>query len=547
MLGLILVFSCVCFVLAYFLYGRFLDRRFRIDNSRPTPAHTMTDGVDYVPARAPVLLGHHFSSIAGAGPFIGPIIAGVAFGWVPVLIWVVLGSIFVGGVHDYAALAASIRHQGRSIADVAREELSPLARRLFLVFVWLALVYVLVVFIDLTSLTFKHDGGVASSSLIYVVLAIAFGVGINRLRLRLSVASVIFVPLMFLGIYLGQKAPIEPAMLPVLFDDPRKTWAVILVAYCFVASVTPVWILLQPRDYLSSFLLYASVLAGFAGLVFGRIPQKYPAFVAWSGEGIGSLFPFLFITVACGAVSGFHSLVASGTSSKQLNCEADARRVGYGAMLLEGVVAVMAMSAVMMLGRGDPVLKQQPLAVFAAAMGRFFEVIHLPAAAGRHFGFLAVSTFVLTTLDTATRIGRYVLQELFGMKGGSGRMLATGLTLVLPAILVLITLHDHAGNPVPAWKLIWPVFGATNQLLATLALIVIFAWLGRLSESRLFVGIPMVLMVGVTLTALAMLIWKFGRQPVGIAAVVLFLLALVLIWEGGRVVLRSRAGFRSHG
>jgi carbon starvation protein len=539
-LALILVFSCVCFVLAYFLYGRFLDRRFCIDNCRPTPAQTMPDGVDYVPARAPVLLGHHFSSISGAGPIVGPIIAGIAFGWVPVLIWVVLGSIFVGGVHDYAALTASIRHQGRSIADVASEELSPLARRLFLAFVWLALVYILVVFIDLTSLTFKQDGGVASSSVIYIVLAVVFGLAIHRLGLRLGVATAIFVPLVFLGIYLGQRTPLDPGGFRFFFEDPRKTWSVILVGYCFVASVTPVWALLQPRDYLSSFLLYASVLAGFLGLLLGGIPQRYPAFVAWSGEGVGTLFPFLFITVACGAVSGFHSLVASGTSSKQLSCEKDARRIGYGSMLLEGVVAVIAMCAVMMVGRGDPSLKQQPLAIFAAAMGRFFEAIRLPGELGQHFGFLAVSTFILTTLDTATRIGRYVLQELFGWRGGSGRAVATVVTLALPALFVLITLRDATGNPIPAWRLIWPVFGATNQLLATLALLVIFAWLGRLAQPRRFVMIPTLLMIGVTLAALGILVTRFGHRPVGIAAVVLFLLALVLIWEAARVVLRAK-------
>lgn len=541
MLAFILVISCLCFVLGYHFYGRYLDRRFCIDNERPTPAHTMPDGVDYVPARAPVLLGHHFSSISGAGPIVGPIIAGVAFGWFPVLLWVILGSIFVGGVHDYAALMASVRHQGRSIADVARQEVSPLARKLFLAFVWLALVYILVVFIDLTALTFKQDGGVASSSVIYIALAILFGLGINRLGLKLGVATAVFVPLVFLGIYVGQRVPIESGMLPAFLDDPGKTWAVILLAYCFVASVTPVWILLQPRDYLSSFLLYASVLAGILGLLLGGIPARYPAFVAWSGEGVGALFPFLFITVACGAVSGFHSLVASGTSSKQISCEKDARRIGYGSMLLEGVVAVIAMSGVVMLARGDPALKAQPLAVFAGAMGRFFEVIGLPGALGHHFGFLAVSTFILTTLDTATRIGRYVLQELLGLGGGSGRVIGTVVMLVLPAILVLITLHDEAGNPVPAWRLIWPVFGATNQLLATLALLVIFAWLGRMAQPRLFVAFPTLLMIGVTLTGLGILVTRFGGKPVGVAAVILFVLALVLIWEAARVVVRRRS------
>ena len=539
MLAIVLVCSCVCFIVAYRVYGRFLDRRFAIDNDRPTPAHTMPDGVDYVPARAPVLLGHHFSSISGAGPIVGPIIAAAAFGWAPVLAWIVVGSIFVGGVHDYASLTASIRYGGRSIADVAREVISPTARRLFLAFVWLALVYILVVFVDLTARTFVSSGGVATSSLLYIGLAVLFGWILHRTGIGLAAASIVFVPLLFLGIYLGRLAPIPPDALPALFGDPGKTWAVLLVGYCFVASVTPVWALLQPRDYLSSFLLYACVLAGVGGLLLGGLPARYPAFVAWTGEA-GAVFPFLFITVACGAVSGFHSLVASGTSSKQLNCERDARRIGYGSMLLEGVVAVMALSAVMLVGRDDPILGRQPLAVFAAAMGRFFAALHLPAAAGEHFGFLAVSTFILTTLDTATRIGRYVLQELLGFRGASGRALATVATLALPAVLVLVTLHDDAGAAVPAWKLVWPVFGATNQLLATLAFLVVFAWLGRSGGGRFFVAAPTLFMLAVTLTGLGILVMRFGGRPVGVAAVVLFILAVVLVVEAVRTAFRER-------
>ncbi|RKY87437.1 carbon starvation protein A [candidate division KSB1 bacterium] len=530
-LAVILLVGVVLFLLAYLFYGRWLVKTYGLKKDNPTPSHALYDSIDYVPAKASVLLGHHFSSIAGAGPIVGPIIAAVAFGWLPTLSWIILGAIFIGGVHDFSALVASIRHQGRSIADIAKDYLSPHTRRLFLAFVWLTLVYVLIVFIDLTATTFKQNGGIATSAFLYILFALTFGFSLYRLNMHLTIATVLFVALVFLGIFIGQRFPLKAEFLPSLFGDVKKTWSIVLIGYCLIASIMPVWILLQPRDYLCSYLLYVSVIVGFVGLLFGGYAINYPSFTYFHSPELGTLFPILFITVACGAISGFHSLVASGTSSKQIDKENHARPIGYGGMLIEGLVALIALSTVVMVTKGNPVLKQSPLQIYAAGMGRFFEVFGLSAKLGQSFGLLALSTFLLTTLDTATRIARYVFQEFFAIQQKNFRYLATVATLVLPVIFALITLHDSAGNPIPAWKIIWPVFGATNQLLAALTLLIIFVWLNRLKKKTLFISLPMVFMLIVTLTALFMLILRFQFTIVGIVALILFILALFLIYE----------------
>ena len=409
--------SAILFTVAFFTYGRFLERRFDIDNRRATPSHTDYDGVDRVPAHPAVLFGHHFSSIAGAGPIVGPIIAAVAFGWAAPLVWVLIGAIFIGGVHDFSALIASVRNRGRSIADIARESMSPLAYRLLLVFMWLALVYVLTVFTDLTATTFVQDGGVATSSWLFVALAICFGFCIYRLKIPVLWATLVFVPLVFVGIWIGQRFPIPSGWIETSLGwNPLKAWSVLLIVYCLVASVTPVWILLQPRDYLSSFLLYASLALGLVGIVFGGFEVQFPAFITWQSADLGPLFPIVFITVACGACSGFHSLVASGTSSKQLDKETDARTVGYGAMLVEGLVAVIALATVMMLAGDDPLKNKAPLTVYGTGISQFANVIGIPRELGFSFGLLALSTFILTTLDTATRLGRYIFEEFFQLR-----------------------------------------------------------------------------------------------------------------------------------
>lgn len=541
MILIILLVAAAMFIAAYFLYGRFLNKRYDIDDNRPTPSHADYDGIDRVPAHKAVLLGHHFSSIAGAGPIVGPIIASVAFGWLPALIWIVIGSIFIGGVHDFSALIASVRHKARSIAEIARQYMSPLAYKLFLLFIWLALVYVLTVFTDLTATTFAQDGGVATSSLLFMLLALGFGIFVYRLKLPVLWSSLIFVPLVFVAVWLGQQIPIGSSIVPLLIaGDPAKTWSIVLIVYCFIASTTPVWILLQPRDYLSSYLLYASVLGGFLGIMFGGFSIQYPAFTTFWVPNVGSLFPILFITVACGACSGFHAVVASGTSSKQINKESDTRPVGYGAMLIEGLVAVIALATVIMLAGSDALTGKAPLVIYGTGIGKFLAVFGIPEKLGFSFGLLALSTFILTTLDTATRLGRYIFEEFFNLKGTKTRYLSTLATLVLPTIFVLITLKDTQGNPIPAWQAIWPIFGATNQLLAGLTFLVIAVWLKKMGKKILFVVIPMIFMNVMTLWALVILLLQYGFSTIGFISFVLLILALFLIVGAYRTIKTMR-------
>lgn len=540
MLVIILLIAIICFVSAYIIYGRFLARQYNLDDSRPTPSHTDYDGIDRVPAHKAVLLGHHFSSIAGAAPILGPIIAGVAFGWLPVLLWVILGSIFIGGVHDFSSLVASVRHKARSIAEIARQYMSPLAYRLLLAFIWLSLIYVLTVFADITAATFVQDGGVATSSILFIVLAVIFGISINRLKVPLLLSTLIFVPLVFAAVWLGQKIPLSANIIPAIIgNDPKKSWVLILIFYCFMASTTPVWILLQPRDYLSSYLLYASVLGGVLGIFLGGVAINYPPFTVWKTPEMGTLFPILFITVACGACSGFHSIVASGTSSKQLNKETDARAIGYGGMLLEGLVAVLALSTVAMLGKGDALIAKEPQIIFGTGMGTFLSSLGIPPELGFSFGLLAMSAFVLTTLDTATRLGRYIFEEFFSLKTTRSRYLSTIATLLLPTIFVLITLKDPTGKPVPAWKALWPVFGASNQLLAGLVLLIITVWLNKLGKKIWFTLLPMVFMNVMTVWALVTLLVNEKFTVIGFIAGILLLLAIVLIVEAFRTVRKA--------
>lgn len=537
MLAIVFIIAIILFAIAYRVYGRFLNRHFEIDDNRKTPSHTDYDGVDKVPTKTAVLLGHHFSSIAGAGPIVGPIIAAAAFGWVPAILWVIIGSIFIGGVHDFSSLVASIRHNAKSIAEIAKEYMTPLSYKLFLVFIWLAMVYILIVFVDLTSSTFVSHGEVATSSTFFIFLAMVFGIVLYKMKIPLLQASLIFVPLVFVGVWIGHELPLETSMLPGMFqDNPGRFWNIILIIYAFIAAISPVWVLLQPRDYLSSFLLYASLLGAFIGIIFGGFDFQYPAFTTWSDIDRGTLFPILFITIACGACSGFHSIVASGTTSKQLNCETDARKIGYGAMLIEGLVAVIALFTIAMLVKNDDLVHQAPLVVFGTGMGNFLSIMGIPFEVGMSFGILAVSTFLLTTLDTSTRLARYILEELLNITNPSSRYLSTLATLVIPVIFTFVTLYDAQGNPIPAWKAVWPVFGSTNQLLAGLAFLVVYVWQKRKGKKTVFIVIPMVFMLGMTLWALVQLIYQSGFTSIGIISTILLVLAVILVVEAIKIV-----------
>lgn len=555
MLAGILIGAVLFWAVMYRVMGGFLARRLGVDAQRETPAQTMRDGVDYVPTHPLILFGHHFSSIAGAGPIVGPIFAGLAFGWLPAFLWILIGAALVGGVHDFCALMASVRHRGETIGQVCRRYLNPKAYHMLLAFIWLAMIYVLVAFLDLTASSFapataalvNQGGAVATASMMYIGLALVFGVLVYRWRVSWWMASLVFVPLVFGAVAVGTWWPLTADQMPVWFGSAKNTWSVILLVYCFVASVLPVWLLLQPRDYLSAYLLVVCLVGGAVGLVIsgvtGHVEVQYPAFLGWQNAQLGWLFPALFITIACGAISGFHSIVASGTTSKQLARETHAKPVSYGAMLVEGVLAVVALSAVMILS-GRPEGKT-PVAVFASGIGTFFSVFGIPASVASTFGLLAVSTFLLTTLDTCTRLGRFIFQEFFGLGGAWGRFMATAATLVIPGVLVFVEVTGPDGKVIPAYQMIWPAFGATNQLLGALALMVVLLWLVQTGQRAGFVVVPMLFMFASTLTALGLLAHRHltsasGNLYVGVVSLLMGVLALGLVGSAAWRLVRHR-------
>lgn len=558
------VVSAIVLAIAYLAYGGLLKRLFRLDPEARTPAVTLRDDADYIPIPTRFLLGQHFSAIAAAGPIVGPIVAGVAFGWGPALIWIILGSIFVGGVHDFAALVASIRHQARSITEVVRENMSRRAYLVFLVFIWLTLVYIIVAFTDVTAQSFVGTvelesgekvtgGGIATSSLLYLALPVAMGLLMRYAKLSIGWATAIFLPLVGVAIWIGQVLPFN---MEDVFNVDRATavriWDVALLAYCYVAGLVPMWLLLQPRGHLGGCFLYAALFSAALGLLAGGHPVQYPAFIQWTAPNGENLFPFLFITIACGACSGFHAIVSSGTTSKQLRVETDARPVAYGAMLLEALVAVVALSCVMMLATGDPLLKKSPNFIYANGISQFLGVLNVPAAFGISFGLLAFATFVYDTLDICTRLGRYIIQELTGWKGRFGRLTATALMAVAPLLFVMRTATDAKGNPIPAWRAFWSLFGASNQLLAALALLGITVWLVHKYRARwiwFVTGIPTAFMYAVSVWSLADIIRvKFGvnrlwTDPVPWVAMILIGLAAVMLVEA--ILLLNRTLRRS--
>jgi len=536
---------------AYFTYGNFLSKKvFRLDDTSITPSVEVNDGLDYVPAKKGMLLGQHFSAIAAAGPINGPILAGIMFGWVPAIIWVLIGSVFIGGVHDMGSLVASIRHKARSITEVIKVNVSIRAWILFMVFVWIALVYVIIAFTDITASSFVgkvklesgeivSGGAIASSSIMYLVLPIIMGLLMKFTKLKEGVAVMIFLPLVGFAIWAGKFLPVD---LPIAdLATQQKVWGVIILGYCLVASVLPMWLLLQPRGALGGFFLYASLIVAAVGLIFGGYTIQYPAFINIGPDAsFGSafwfpMFPVLFITIACGACSGFHALVSSGTTSKQLQKESDAKPVGYGAMLLEGMVAVVSIACVMILTKDSDMVAKAPNFIYASGIGRFMEIIGISAAFGITFGLMAFTTFVYDTLDVCTRLGRYIVEELTGLKNWVGKILGTLLTAGVPVFFLFQTMTDAKGNPVPAWKIFWGTFGASNQLLAALALIGVTIWLlNSRKDSKVWLAafIPAVLMFTMSNWALVLAVyngWVLGKGHPSIPWVSLVLIILSVL------------------
>jgi len=562
----ILIPSAILLAVAYRIYGSLLARLFGLDDAAPTPAVTLRDDVDYEPIPPQLLLGQHFSAIAAAGPIVGPILAGVAFGWLPALLWILIGSIFIGGVHDFSALVASIRHKARSIAEVVRDHMSRRSYILFLAFVWIALVYIIVAFTDITASSFigrqtlengqeVSGGGIATSSLLYLVLPLIMGLCMRSLKMPIWLATVIFVPLVGVAIWIGQFIPFDlAAVLGVTNARAQQIWGVLLLLYCLGAAMVPMWLLLQPRGHLGGCFLYVALAGAVIGLVAsdrlvaGDSEVRYPAFTNWQTAKAGDLVPMLFITIACGACSGFHSLIASGTTSKQLRRETDARPIGYGTMLLEAMVAIVSLACVMVLAGDSPLANQPPNFVYALGMGRFLEILGVPATIGVSFALMAFTTFVYDTLDVCTRLGRYIIQELTGMTGNAGGWLGTALTAGVPLLFLLRPQLDGNGNAIPVWKTFWSLFGASNQLLAALTLLGVTVWLWRTRRAAwvwLVTGLPTAFMYCMSTWALAvMTLPKFRTaagftlpaDPVPWAGVVLLALAVVMLIEAVRVI-----------
>lgn len=518
---ILLLISLVVLLAGYIFYGKFLAHKFQLDPERNTPAHTQNDGVDYVPTKIPVLLGHHFSSIAGAAPIIGPIVAAV-FGWIPVVLWLLIGSIFMGGVHDISALVASIRHGGKTIGEVIEEYIGRDGKRLFLIFAWFLIVLVVAVFNHAVSSVFIKEPSTATASILFIGVAMLFGTSIYRFKTPLWISSIIGVGLLALCIFIGLKFPILL---------PYNTWKALLFVYIFFAATAPVWVLLQPRDYLSSFLLYTILLAGLVGVFAAGPTIEMPAFSGFKTD-LGLLFPILFVTVACGAISGFHSLVSSGTTAKQLNRETDARPIAYGSMLIEGLLSVIALITAITILKSDYVqmIKAEgggPIGIFSAGIGRFVSHLGISQKAGTTFAALAISAFALTTLDTATRLGRFMFQEFFEDSKeknilSQNRYIGTLVTVLAAAYFTF------SGTQ----KALWPLFGASNQLLASLTLLAITAWLTKKGEQNRFVKIPMIFMFVVTITALCFLAYSNlsgGNIPLFVVSILLLAVAIVLV------------------
>ena len=568
--AVILLVSIALLAAGYVFYGSWLAKQWGIDPSQKTPAHELEDGIDYVPAKAPVLMGHHFSSIAGAGPINGPIQAAV-FGWIPVLLWVIIGGIFFGGVHDFGALFASLRHKGQSIGEIIDDSMGKKAKRLFITFGYLTLLLVVAAFSSIVASTFgvttsagaavegptlAANQSTAMISILFILLAMVFGFFVYRKNAPIGVASVFgclgIVAVVAIGLNFH----------PIALS--YNAWMWVIGVYILIASVTPVWILLQPRDYLSSFLLYfmigAGVIAILGAVVTGNGSFQIPAMgdAALKGTGVfttGTAFPALFVTIACGAISGFHSLVSSGTTAKQLDNEKDAKPVAYGSMLIECVVAVISLLAVgFVWAAASDGTYASPTQVFAGGLSAMIGSF-APGAKDIMYQMLilAVSVFCLTSLDTATRLARYMFQEFFLEQGQTAKD-ATGYKKVLanPYVATAITVVLGVALGMTGYTKIWPLFGAANQLLAAIGLLAVCTWLGAVGKNNKMFYIPMVFMLAVTICSLIQTItakltaYTSGSADVwaliqALIAVLLVVLSVVLSVISAKTLLKQKS------
>ncbi|MFB6126258.1 MAG: carbon starvation protein A [Halolamina sp.] len=546
--------SLITFTVGYLAYSRYLAQFVELDEETETPAHKYEDGQEYVPSKKPVLLGHHYSSIAGGAPIVGPITAGAAFGWLPAIAWIAVGNPLMGAVHDFMSLSASVRHEGKSIGYIIGEYVGERGKQMLLWFAFLTIILVIAVFALVVGVVFNAYPSSATASMVYLALAVAFGVYLYQLDLPFLPGAVAFVAMVFAGVWVGLQYPIvlvgeASSEAVVLLGSPEAwswlplaatfganvaAWVPVVVVYGFVASVLPVWVLLQPRDFLTSSLLYTGVGAMLLGTLIAAVvgfspvnvsvagnattisslEVQYPAFRGLTSS-IGPIFPFLFVTIACGTISGFHSLVSSGTTAKQLDRETDARAIGYGAMLGEGLLATTAIGAFALIGFTEfSAGIVGALANFPAGGAAMISVFGLGVEAGAAFIGLVFVSFLLTSTDTAVRLGRYMMDEIVGVpetqveEAATNRYVSSGALLCLPAYLLV-------GSG--AWGSLWPLFGAANQTLAALALLSATLWLANWDDSKQLVstGLPMVLMLLITMTALLMLgLYRFPTQTI---------------------------------
>ncbi len=557
---LVLVIICVAILICgYIFYGGWLCKQWGIgDSDEETPAHSMEDGIDYVPAKAPVLMGHHFSSIAGAGPITGPIGAAM-FGWLPVVLWILVGGIFFGGVHDFGALFASLRHKGQSIGEVISANMSKRAKRLFLIFAYLTLLLVVAAFASIVATTFgvqvtesgaidvaasASNASVAMVSLLFIVIAIVFGFLVYRRNASMALSTVLGIAAIIAIMAIGMN--FHPLYLTT------KTWMIIVGIYIAIASVAPVWILLQPRDYLSSFLLYAMLFVAFVGVIGAHPnidPELFPAFAGFAvdnGNGIQFMFPILFTTVACGAISGFHSLVSSGTTSKQLDKEKDAKPIAYGGMLLECVLAVLTVCAIAYARQTGHTAGATD--IFAGGIAAMVAAI--PGLAGLEnilytLLILTYSAFCLTSLDTATRLARFMFQEFWLEPGQTAKDVTEGYKKVLvnPYFATAVTVIIGIILGMTGYSKIWGLFGSANQLLAGLGLLAVATWLGNIGKNNKMFLFPMAFMMVVTICSLIIIVKNqigiisaggadWGPYAQTILAILLIILSILLVIEG---------------
>ena len=573
--AILLLVGCGLFTLAYFFYSKFVAKAIGVDPDRPTPAHTMGDGIDYVPAHPMVLYGHHFAAIAGAGPIIGPVLA-AQFGWAAVALWIVLGCIFIGSMHDMVTLFLSVRHQGKSIGSVIEDVLGRPGKMIFLMFCFAALVLVMSVFTGQVADAFVSNPEVATSSLLGLFEAALFGICVYKFKWNVFAASFVFVPLLFFLVWIGVVFPCDlTALFGVTAATSKTIWVVVLFVYCFVASTLPVWLLLQPRDYLNSYLLYAMLAIGLTA-VFIVCPtiniDAFSGFTVKAAKGGATmyLFPLLFVTVACGACSGFHALVASGTTSKQLDSERHIRPVGYGCMLLEGVVALLALIAVAWHSQADLVAGLsggKPVVLFAQGLASFCGKLGLPEKTSESFMLLAVAAFLMTSVDACTRLARFVWQEIWSTASTSSATAAKPTEKAVEqspivrlnrnmyfatAVVIAIGVYLLVLNPSMANNL-WTMFASANQMLAALTLLTATLWLFKSRLNFWIAALPMCFMIVTSGTAVFQLFlqnldkWmKDGFAAGGVTAIgslVLFCLAIVLLALGAlklRTIVKMR-------